>query len=62
MPQIYGWKKKREHLSSLVIGGERTREESLAEITTSPSGDFQMKEYLEYILKFLKKRGEDNKS
>lgn len=76
LPQRYGWEKRRDHLSSLVVGGEMTRDEALAEIDSSPSTGFQMKEDLEYILKKLditneeweeilkapRKRGEDYKS
>lgn len=49
----YGWEKRRDHLSSLIVGGEMTREEALKEIDSSPSTEAQRAENLEYILKKL---------
>lgn len=76
LPQRYGWEKRRDHLSSLIVGGEMTRDDALREISVQPSTTAQMKEDLEYVLKKLdisndewesiilapKKNGEDYKS
>ncbi len=54
LPQKFGYDKKRAHLSSLVVGGEMTREEALKEMEDSSS--YTMDEMLEdrdYILKKL---------
>lgn len=53
LPQKYGWEKRRDHISSLIVGGEMTREEGLAEIQIPTSTPEQLKEETEYILKKL---------
>lgn len=34
LPQKYGWNKMRDHISSLIVGGEMTREEGLCELSS----------------------------
>ena len=53
LPQRYGWEKRRDHISSLIVGGEITREEGLAEIAKPTATDAFLKEETEYILKKL---------
>ncbi len=53
LPQKYGWEKRRDHISSRIVGGEITREEGLAEISTPTSTEAQLKEETEYVLKKL---------
>ena len=54
LPEKFGYDKKRAHLSSLIAGGEMTREEALKEMAdTSAYPKEQMMEDLEYILKKL---------
>ena len=54
LPHKFGYDKKRAHLSSLIVGGEMTREEALKEM--EDSSDYPEEEQLEdrdYILKKL---------
>jgi N-acetyl sugar amidotransferase len=53
LPQKLGWEKRRDHLSSLIVGGEMTREEALEEIAIPPSTEAEMREETEYVLKKL---------
>ena len=54
LPEKFGYDKRRAHLSSLVVGGEMTREEALKEMAdTSEYSEAQMMEDKEYILKKL---------
>lgn len=54
LPEKFGYDKKRAHLSSLIVGGEMTREEALEEMDdTSAYTKEQMMEDLGYILKKL---------
>lgn len=61
LPQRYGWEKRRDHISSLIVGGEMSREEGLAEMEKPTATDAFLREETEYILKnstFQKKNGE----
>lgn len=53
LPSKYGWEKRRDHISSLIVGGEMTREEGLAEIEIPSSTQEQLKDETEYVLKKL---------
>lgn len=53
LPQRYGWDKRRDHISSLIVGGEMTREEGLREMAMSPSTEQDMEEEKDYVLKKL---------
>lgn len=53
LPQRYGWYKLRDHISSLIVGGEMTREEGLKEIEAFNPSEQSLKEELDYILKKL---------
>lgn len=53
LPQRYGWDKRRDHIASLIVGGEMSREEGLKEIASSPSTAEQMEEDRKYVLKKL---------
>lgn len=53
LPKKYGWEKRRDHLSSLIVGGEMTREEAIKEISIPTSTSEQLAEETEYVLKKL---------
>lgn len=54
LPEKFGYDKKRAHLSSLIVGGEMSREEALAEMDDdSDYPQSQKDEDLQYILKKL---------
>lgn len=53
LPQRFGWEKRRDHLSSLVVGGEMTREEAIAEISSEPTTEHTKEEEKSYVLKKL---------
>lgn len=53
LPRKYGWEKRRDHISSLIVGGEMTREEGLAEIVIPTATPEQLAEETEYVLKKL---------
>ena len=53
LPAKYGWEKRRDHISSLIVGEEMTRDEGLAEIGTPTCTDMQKQEEIEYIIKKL---------
>ncbi len=53
LPQKYGWDKRRDHLSSLIVGGEMTRDEAIAEMEIPTSTPEQLQEETEYVLKKL---------
>lgn len=53
LPQRYGWDKRRDHISSLIVGGEMTREEGLREMAIPPSTEQEMEEEKDYVLKKL---------
>jgi N-acetyl sugar amidotransferase len=60
LPLKFGYNKKRAHLSSLVVGGEMTREEALKEMEDSSSYTLnEMLEDRDYILKKLDMQLED---
>lgn len=53
LPKKFGYDKRRSHLSCLVLNGEMTREEALAELAQPPYPVERQKEDEEYILKKL---------
>ena len=53
LPHKYGWEKRRDHISSLIVGGEMTREEGLAEISVPTADEKQKAEETDYVLKKL---------
>lgn len=53
LPNKYGWDKRRDHISSLIVGGEMSREEGLKEISIPSSTDEELREETEYVLKKL---------
>ena len=53
LPERYGWYKRRDHISSLIVGGEMTREEGLKEMKTTPTTEHEISEEKEYVLKKL---------
>ena len=53
LPRKFGYDKRRSHLSCLVLNGEMTRDEALAELAQPPYPVEQQKEDEEYILKKL---------
>lgn len=53
LPRKYGWEKRRDHISSLIVGGELTREEGLKEMSQPTATESQLIEETEYILKKL---------
>jgi len=60
LPQKFGYDKKRAHLSSLIVGGELTREGALSEIEDNSSYTIEeMLEDRDYILKKLDISNED---
>lgn len=50
LPQKFGWDKRRDHISSLIVGGEMTREEALKEIEIAPSTKEELEEEWKDIL------------
>ncbi len=59
LPKKYGWEKKRDHISSLIVGGEMTREEGLKEMGSSTASREQLDEETEYVLKKLDISGDE---
>lgn len=53
LPQKFGWDKRRDHISSLIVGGEMSREEGLREIQIPTSNPNELEEEKEYVLKKL---------
>lgn len=53
LPQRYGWEKRRDHIASLIVGGEMSREEGLKEIAIPTSTESELEEEKKYILKKL---------
>ena len=53
LPRKFGYDKRRAHLSCLILNGEMTREEALAELARPPYPVEQQKEDESYILKKL---------
>lgn len=53
LPQRYGWVKRRDHISSLIVGGEMTREEGLEELEKKTATPEDIRKETEYILKKL---------
>ena len=53
LPQKYGWEKRRDHISSLIVGGEMTREEGLVEMSIPTADEKQLREETDYVLKKL---------
>jgi len=52
-PHKFGIDKRKCHFSSLILSGQMTRDEALAELATSPYDEDQMLEDMEYIAKKL---------
>lgn len=53
LPKKFGWDKRRDHISSLIVGGEMTREEGLKEMETLPSTQQEIEEEKNYVIKKL---------
>lgn len=53
LPERYGWEKRRDHLSSLIVGGELSREEALREMKAEPTTEHSRDEERDYVLKKL---------
>lgn len=53
LPQRYGWEKRRDHISSLIVGGEMTREDGLKELEIPTATPEELKAETEYVLKKL---------
>lgn len=53
LPQKYGWYKQRDHISSLIVGGEMTRDEGLKEMKKLNPSAQSLQQELEYVLKKL---------
>lgn len=51
LPKRYGWDKRRDHLSSLIVGGEMCREDALKEILLPPEEAAIIEDDIEYVLK-----------
>lgn len=51
LPEKFGWDKRRDHIASLIVGGEMTREEGMKEISIPPSSPKELEEEKEYVLK-----------
>ena len=62
LPQKFGWDKRRDHISSLIVGGEMSREEGLREIQVPASSQNELEEEKEYVLKKLDISEEEWKS
>ncbi len=53
LPKKFGWDKRRDHISSLIAGGEMTREEGLKEMAVLPSAEQEIEEEKNYVIKKL---------
>lgn len=53
LPQKFGFDKRRAHLSSLILAGQMTREEALAELQKPLYDESELKEHMKYIPKKL---------
>jgi len=53
LPRKFGWDKRRDHISSLIVGGEITREEGLLELQKMPSTLDEIESEREYVIKKL---------
>jgi len=53
LPTKFGFDKRRAHLSSLILAGQMTREEALAELTKSLYDEKELQEHLVYVPKKL---------
>lgn len=53
LPAKFGWEKRRDHIASLIVGGEISREEGLAMLERPVSTKAQFREETEYVLKKL---------
>ncbi|MCM1044020.1 MAG: N-acetyl sugar amidotransferase [Candidatus Gastranaerophilales bacterium] len=53
LPQRYGWDKRRDHLSSLIVGGELDRDAALMEIENPIAAKEDIQSDEEYVLKKL---------
>lgn len=53
LPKKYGWEKRRDHIASLIVGGEMTRKEGLDEISRPTATASELAEETEYVLKKL---------
>lgn len=53
LPQKFGWEKRRDHISSLIVGGEMSREEGLQEMEIPSSTEIELEEERKYVLKKL---------
>lgn len=54
LPQKFNIDKRKAHLSSLIMSGQTTREQALAEIQTPPYSGYMLEEDMEYFLKKFK--------
>lgn len=59
LPQRYGWDKRRDHIASLIVGGEMSREEGLREMKIPPSTKDEMDEERNYVLRKLEINDEE---
>lgn len=53
LPQKFGFDKRRAHLSSLIVSGEMSRADALAEIATPPDSAERQREDKEFVAKKL---------
>jgi hypothetical protein len=51
LPQKFGIDKRKMHLSALIMSGQITREQALAELDNPPYVGYMMEEDMEYVLK-----------
>lgn len=50
LPERYGWYKRRDHISSLIVGGEMTRQDGLEEMERTYLSEELLNQELKYIL------------
>lgn len=53
LPKKFGWDKKKDHISSLIVSGEMTRKEGLLELENSRISENEIQTEKEYVLKKL---------
>lgn len=53
LPERFGWDKRRDHLSSLVVSGEISRDAALKQISICPVSEEEKEKEKEYVLKKL---------
>lgn len=59
LPYKFGWDKRRDHISSLIVGGELTREEGLLELQSPVSTPDEIENEKDYVIKKLDITNED---